>query len=83
MKKETKINILQSVVNAGIKGTTREMLDNLTAMIKSYETYEGTVVKVLPKNNDVISTIKLPNVKVDEVTKPVTARKAGRPPKQR
>jgi len=34
MNKETKINILQTIVDAGIGGTTREMLDNVKALLR-------------------------------------------------
>ena len=46
MTKETKVRLLQTILNAGIKGTDREMLDNLKAVIKSIEN-EG-VGKVMP-----------------------------------
>lgn len=52
MNKDTKINILQGVVNAGIGGTTREMLDNVKAIIKAMES-EG-VCKVLPEAKEEI-----------------------------
>lgn len=37
MTKEAKIKLLQVIYNAGIKGTDREMLDNLKAVIKAIE----------------------------------------------
>ena len=43
MTKETKVRLLQTILNAGIGGTDREMLDNLKAVIKAIES-EGEIV---------------------------------------
>lgn len=81
MTKETKIRILTTILNAGIKGADREMLDNLKAVIKNIE---NTNVS-LPSREDLIKTVEenLASCGVKEEGTIIPKRKAGRPFKKR
>ena len=77
MTKETKIKLLQVILNAGIKGTDREMLDNLKAVIRAIENDNVALVS----KEALIKTVEL------EVEQPSGStsfkRKPGRPFKKR
>ena len=77
MTKETKIKILQGIVNAGLKGTDREMLDNLKAVIRAIEDESP----LLHQTKESIEHMK--KVCVPEGIGILPKRKAGRPPKKR
>ena len=74
MTKETKVKLLQVILNAGIKGTDREMLDNLKAVIKSIE---GEGVSPVIKENSIKADLPVATIR-DAVKK-----KVGRPFKKR
>ena len=74
MTKDIKVKLLQVILNAGIKGADREMLDNLKAVIKAIE------------NEDV--AVKVEKIGEEHLEKEAKAmltpfkRKAGRPKKR-
>ena len=76
MTKETKVKLLQVILNAGIKGTDREMLDNLKAVIKAIENEDGKgdILGGLPPAFPIIA-------KVSASLQP-SKKKAGRPKKR-
>ena len=78
MTKETKVKLLQVILNAGIKGTDRGMLDNLKAVIKAIENED--VVEVHPGVKDLQD-----RADKGELSMSVAApkRKPGRPFKKR
>ena len=84
MTKEAKIKLLKVILNAGIKGTDREMLDNLKAVIKAIGN-EGELA------NTPLESVELPNNPLfndspakfkDAVVVEMTRKKPGRPKKR-
>ena len=78
MTKETKVRLLQIILNAGIGGTDREMLDNLKAVIKAIKN-EGEKMLTLPSSSTPGMDAKIGGIKNCLLPK----KKAGRPPKKR
>ena len=82
MTKETKVRLLQTILNAGIKGTDREMLDNLKAVIKAIKS-EGDLECALPVPaliTKVDGDVALDPKTLEKIIPPFK-RKAGRPKK--
>ena len=77
MTNETKVRLLTIILNAGIKGTDREMLDNLKGVIKSIKSENEAVVEVIESPSDEEKPCVPKSIGI------FPKRKAGRPPKKK
>ena len=82
MTKETKVRLLTIILNAGIKGTDREMLDNLKAVVKSIESENYGLPSI--KSRTGVAQEELAEIVAQEKRADILLKeKPGRPPKKR